>query len=234
MRRILGPATLYQGDCSEVIGILGQVDTVLTDPPYNVGLPYTRYDDDRPEDEYLSWLGSVFGQCAEAGASNIVWFWQGSRLADGQARACLPDGFRIHHVAAWYKREFAGDLFKANRPAFCWEPIIWATSDDEPEYRGPRGGHDGRDCIVGNSSRHDVAASGHPCPKTESVVRTVLAWLPGDVILDPLMGSGTVGVAALALSRRFIGIELVPEYFEIARQRIEKEALQERLFPGGD
>jgi site-specific DNA-methyltransferase (adenine-specific) len=43
----------------------------------------------------------------------------------------------------------------------------------------------------------------------------------GDVILDPFMGSGTTGIAAKNLRREFIGIEISPEYFKIAQQRIE-------------
>ena len=52
----------------------------------------------------------------------------------------------------------------------------------------------------------------------------------GGIILDPFMGSGTTGVAAIQLGRKFIGIEREPKYFDIACQRIEQAAAQGQLF----
>ena len=45
---------------------------------------------------------------------------------------------------------------------------------------------------------------------------------PGDLIVDPYCGSGTTGVSALKLGRRFIGGDIMPEYIEIARERIKE------------
>jgi site-specific DNA-methyltransferase (adenine-specific) len=53
---------------------------------------------------------------------------------------------------------------------------------------------------------------------------------PGQTILDPFMGSGTTGVAAVKLGRRFIGIEVEPKYYEIALKRIEAATRQPDLF----
>lgn len=53
---------------------------------------------------------------------------------------------------------------------------------------------------------------------------------PATLILDPFMGSGTTGVAAVSLGRKFIGIEIEPKYFDIACRRIEKELSQPRMF----
>jgi DNA modification methylase len=54
---------------------------------------------------------------------------------------------------------------------------------------------------------------------------------PGESVLDPFMGSGTTGVAATAMGRRFIGIEREPRYFDIACRRIEEAQKQVALFP---
>jgi DNA modification methylase len=53
---------------------------------------------------------------------------------------------------------------------------------------------------------------------------------PGDVVLDPFMGSGSLGVACLETGRRFVGIELNPDYFAAACQRIEMATRQGTLF----
>ena len=62
----------------------------------------------------------------------------------------------------------------------------------------------------------------HPAPFPEPLARDhILSWSnPGDVVLDPFLGSGTTGVAAVQAGRHFIGIEREPKYFEIAKSRI--------------
>ena len=62
----------------------------------------------------------------------------------------------------------------------------------------------------------------HPAPFPRQLAKDhILSWSnEGDTILDPFLGSGTTGVAAVDLNRKFIGIEIAPEYFEIAKRRI--------------
>lgn len=64
----------------------------------------------------------------------------------------------------------------------------------------------------------------HPAPFSEALARDhIITWSnEGDLILDPFMGSGTTGKIAKELKRDFIGVELDPEYFEIAKKRIDK------------
>lgn len=222
----IGDATLYCGDCLDILPTLGHADFVITDPPYNVGYKYDNYDDKLDEGIYLNWLLSIFIRCA---ADNLIWFWQGIRVARGEVMKVLPATHRVHHLAAWYRKEFAGDVAAKGHPMYCWEPIIWATRLEKPVFSGPIGGHQGRDMLLGNSSRHDKLASGHPCPKTESVVSSVVAWTDG-VVLDPFMGSGTTGAACAKQGRKFIGIEIDKKYFDIACERIDREYAQGKLF----
>jgi site-specific DNA-methyltransferase (adenine-specific)/modification methylase len=69
----------------------------------------------------------------------------------------------------------------------------------------------------------------HPTQKPLRVLRRLveLASSPGDVVLDPFMGVGSTGVAALELGRRFVGIELEPAYVDAARRRLD--AVQVRI-----
>lgn len=71
----------------------------------------------------------------------------------------------------------------------------------------------------------------HPNQKPEGLLQRIVEAhsLPGDVVLDPFMGSGTTGVAALREGRRFIGIELSPEHYETACRRIEAAAREPRM-----
>lgn len=78
-------------------------------------------------------------------------------------------------------------------------------------------------------SASDKNAFKHPAIFPESLARGhILSWSnAGDVVLDPFMGSGTTGVAAQSLGRNFIGIEMDKTYFDIAKNRIEKDNKQE-------
>ena len=71
----------------------------------------------------------------------------------------------------------------------------------------------------------------HPTQKPVSVMTYLIMalTLEGDTILDPFMGSGTTGVACVQTGRRFIGIEIDPDYYEIAKKRIKKALMQPRL-----
>jgi hypothetical protein len=64
--------------------------------------------------------------------------------------------------------------------------------------------------------------NGHPCPKPLAWMKWLISLTtkPDDIVIDPFMGSGTTGVAAMQLGRKFIGIEQSSEYFDIAAKRI--------------
>ncbi len=68
----------------------------------------------------------------------------------------------------------------------------------------------------------------HPSQKPVALIRELVEKFTheGDTILDPFMGSGTTGVACVQTGRNFIGIEIDPKYFEIAKRRIEEAQLQ--------
>lgn len=72
----------------------------------------------------------------------------------------------------------------------------------------------------------------HPCPKPLGWMRWAvgLATRPGETVLDPFMGSGTTGVAAVQNGRKFVGVEIEPAYFDVACERIEDAQRQARMF----
>ena len=87
--------------------------------------------------------------------------------------------------------------------------------------------HDGRE-----SQRHsNVQQNHHPTVKPQALMRHLvrLVTQPGGVVLDPFMGSGSTGVAAMTERMRFVGIEMNPDYFEIACRRIEHAQRQPQL-----
>ena len=127
--------------------------------------------------------------------------------------------------SAWVRTNSAPQ-FTGDRPGQALEGI--AILHPKGRKRWNRGG----DCWAPtgptiNSVRDPQRGTlGHPTPKPEwLMIECIEAFTdPGDLILDPFCGSGTTGVAALRLGRRFIGIERDAKYAEIARERLAAES----------
>lgn len=213
----IGDATLYLGDCREILPTLGPVDAVVTDPPYGIG--YARgtggkgkqrvrsgrndeapiVGDDTPFDPapWLAW------PCILWGANHFA-----ARLPHGRWLAWN----KLGHLAPWddfSDVEFAWQNIRAADRIFSllWKGLVQAEK-------------------VGNGERF------HPTQKPIALMRWCIEQLPDSCksILDPFMGSGTTGVAAVNAGRKFIGIEIEPKYFDIACRRIEEATRQPDMF----
>ena len=220
----IGKATLYCGDCLEILPTLDRVDAAVTGPPYNVGKNYGTHDDAMPAAEYVAWLTARW----HALPTDTLVYTPGDRHFWDTPRICADAGFQLGRMLAWHKREFAGDLF-AGGPAMCWEPIIWAFRDGKAFNKIP--GTLGRDHLTVNATHGNPYAKLHPCPKPIEVARWLVGLFTVDSALDPFMGSGTLGVAAIELGRSFIGIELDPRFFDVACERISRAQPGMRIPP---
>ena len=212
-------------DCLDILPLMpdGCVDLCLTDPPYNVGIDYGDGVDDKKTD-FVAWVTSWFTECRRISKTVLI---------TGQGR--LPDYAKIEPwkwLLAWYKPAAMG---RSPVGFNAWEPIaLWGKGSNSglPDVF--------QVCIVPQT---DTGC--HPCPKplrwaTEQVRRFPKA----EIILDPFGGSGTTCVAAKQLGRRYIGIEISPDYRQIAKDRLtaldtgvpvkEARAGQISLFPVED
>lgn len=219
-----GQCVIYHGDCREIAALL-VADSVVADPPYNVGFSYASHNDSMPEEEYLAWLLECFSSFCDV--PQIAFFWPPSRVARGQVPMVTPDHMGLHHVCGWHKQEYAGDKFGKGHPSYSWEAIPWIAVPGMAKYCGPVGGAAARDFIVANHFRHDPLNGGHPCPKPIKVMRAAVQWITpeGGTVVDPFMGSGTTLRAAKDLGRRAIGIEIEERYCEIAAKRLAQGVL---------
>jgi len=209
---IIGDATLYLGDCKDILPGLGQVDAVVTDPPYGIGrdgqrkstgshggrkgFKFMGWDSDRPGKEIfrlfrerskhqIIWGGNYFADLLPASSKWLVW--------DKGQKINQSDG-----ELAWTSLEGALRIKTINRMAILLD----------------------RSC--------------HPTQKPIALMEWCIGFLPdSETILDPFMGSGTTGVAALNLGRKFIGVEKEAEYFEIACKRISDAERQDDFFIQG-
>jgi len=206
----IGNATLYLGDCLEILPTLPKVDAVITDPPY--GICY------RPYHENAIARAPIAGDDAPFDPAPLLAIpcgaliiWGGNNFANA-----LPVGGWL----CWDKRtnEAADKLLGS--------PFELAWVRNRKQYKIARIQHGGAINADGPGLQRE-----HPTQKPEALMRWCIGQA-GDpqTILDPFMGSGTTGVACMNLGRKFIGIEIEPKYFDIACRRIDDAQRQARLF----
>ena len=214
--------TLYLGDCREILPALGKVDAVVTDPPY--GIRYSPGAGGRPafgrKGVHKKFTGDdiVVGDDAPFDPVSLLEFpaehrilWGGnhyaSRLPDSQAwlfwdKHCAESGL------SFAEGEFAWSDLAITAKAFrhMWNGVAKASE-------------------CGQSREH-------PTQKPVALLHWCIKLIPppATLILDPFMGSGTTGVAAVKLGRKFIGIEIEEKYFDIACRRVSEALKQPDMF----
>lgn len=205
----IGDATLYCGDCREIVPALGMVDSVVTDPPY--GTDVTTWD--------ISIDAGTVSAILAASKGYSTFFYSNTRLAH------LLNAVRDHGhdawVAVWHKSNAMG--FE-RRFAPQWVPIVIAYKGNPPFW--------GKDLFVCPIRvQKDVD---HPTPKQPGITEWLVGRTShaGDTVLDPFMGSGTTGIAAMKLGRKFIGIEVDQKYFDQTCRRLANAARQSDMFAG--
>lgn len=205
-REVIGGATLYLGDCLEVLADLPTVNAAITDPPYGVNFKYASHDDS-PE-AYAAWRDQWFAMLREKAPLVAV--------------SC-----GVGNLTSWAKPSWVMCWHKPSSMGRCpvgfnnWEPVLIYG-------KAPRQIVDVFKAVI----VPDKSLEGHPCPKPLEWGVQLVGKLTekGDTVLDPFMGSGTTGVACVELGRPFIGVEVEPAYFDIACRRIEDAQRQQRLF----
>ena len=215
----IGDATLYLGDCLEILPTLGKVDAVVTDPPYGIGFVYDGYKDD-PE-KYIDLMQFVVRECDKLVSEGVFFFWQALLTAD-KWHLYFPAGFRILASCKNFTQ------FRPISIQYGFDPVIhWRKGSDHKGRAGVRDWH-----IANTAAWVTGEKWGHPCPRPIDAVEWIIdiGTSEGTLILDPFMGSGTTGVACANLGRKFIGIEIEPKYFDIACRRIADAYKQPRLF----
>jgi site-specific DNA-methyltransferase (adenine-specific) len=222
-KEVIGDCTLYLGDCLEVMPALGKVDVSIVDPPYGVasgvgsGLRKSRKSktnyslyDDTVENFNLVVIPSV-----ELALSIC------KRMAVTSGFKRMYDYPRPAHIGSF--QYGAGTTVMSCWGPALWQPILYYGVD-------PRQGKLVPDSFQKCNDKSDD--NGHPCPKPlKSWTRLVKrVSRNGETVLDFMMGSGTTGVACAKLGRKFIGIEIDPDYFEIACKRVQAAYDQPDLF----
>ena len=219
-----------KGDCLERMKEIedGSVDMILTDPPY--GMKYKRHIkkpryDEIINDNNLNWMPSAFDEFKRVLKRNaniyIFCSWHNVDIFKNE----LQKRFHVKNMLIWNKGGCGmGDLRTDYGGVY---EILFFCVNNSGNQRNLNGK---RDSNILNFKRSGNKL--HPTEKPVALMEYITnkSTDEGCVILDPFMGSGTTGVACKNLNRSFIGIEMDDKYFEIAKERINKETRQQELF----
>ena len=217
----IGDCRMILGDCLTVMPLLGRVDAVVTDPPYGIDGGVGGDARDFAKGAYSGAFDDTedYIQSVCVPAINLA-----ISLADAVA---VTPGIRC---SSFYPRPRDMGCFWT--PAACTHGP-WGMSTMQPIFYYGKDWRAGKGAWPsGRQLTERAEKNGHPCPKP------ILAWTwlvekavpPKGICLDPFMGSGTTLVACAKMGRKGIGIELDPEYFEIACRRVEAAYAQPDLF----
>ena len=202
--------TLYHGDCLEITDWLA-ADVLVTDPPYGMA-----YDS--------GWVKGrtrpIASDDSTATRDAALALWgEHPWLAFGTWRQPRPSGTR--HVLVWDKTDGVGPGMGDLSAAFGTSHEEIYLGGDSPKRNARRGS------VIRTpySMSGLVSRIGHPTPKPTDLMETLLASAPPGTIADPFAGSGSTGVAAKALGRKAILVELEERYAEIAARRLSQDVL---------
>jgi site-specific DNA-methyltransferase (adenine-specific) len=238
-KEIIGDCELYLGDCMDVMPTLGNINHIISDPPYEQSLhdSKNKLRNRLRNDGGCDLQGLNFDGVDKIRNSVVN---KSQSICSGWFIAfCTIEG-----VAKW-----ADDINESKMK--YKRACIWVKPDSTPQLNGQCPAQ-GAECFVaawcgdGHSKWNSGGKRGiythltndkdrtglHPTEKPIPLMREILKDFTNqyETILDPFMGSGTTGVACVKLGRKFIGIELDEGYFDIACKRIEEAYKQPDLF----
>jgi len=227
----IGLCEVHTADCVEVLSEIpdGSIDLIVTSPPYNVGKPYeTR----SALDTYVDFQTTVIEECYRVLSANGSICWQVGNWVDTSEVIPLDSifipilrrlGMKIRSRVVW---TFGHGLHCTKRFSGRHETIVWATKSgqyhfdldsvrvpqkypNKRHYKGPN---------IGQLSGNPLGKNPGDVWEISNVVMSLSK--PGQTVLDPFAGSGTVGAVCNRLDRRSVLIERAPEYVNIIRDRL--------------
>lgn len=238
---------MIMGDCIDELKEIYEksVDLIFADPPYNLsdkksltvhaGKPVKcdkgKWDKiENLHDFNVKWIKECIKVLKPQGT---IWISGTLHNHPSIGIALKKLGLWIINDVVWYKPN-ATPLLSRNRFVPSTE-LIWVASKTKKYYfdyetaKELNKGKQMRNLWTIKARRHITS---HPTEKPEELLERIilLGSKEGDTVLDPFVGSGTTGVVAKKLKRNFIGIEIDPAYFQIAKKRIDMTPIEKTLF----
>jgi site-specific DNA-methyltransferase (adenine-specific) len=237
-----------EGDCIKIMSHIedSSVDMSFADPPFNLEKKYTSYKDQKPATEYLEWCkkwlsemvritkptGSIFVHNVPKWLTyyacvlnDIAYFrhwiaWDA--MSNPLGKTLLP----AHYGVLFYTKENKGYKFYEIRTPHKRCRVCGSYQKDyggKTDQMHPFGALVSDVWTDIHRIRHNVRRDEHPCqlpiPLLERIV--LMSTDPGDIVLDPFLGTGTTAISAKALGRHFVGIDIDHEYVKLARNKLK-------------
>lgn len=222
-KEVIGECELYLGDCLEIMPLLGKVDAVVTDPPYGVSFQSNRREEKYKKienDTELTWLPKISNLTYEVLKDNSVMIsFYGWPHIDQFMTTWKTSGFEPKSHFVWVKNNIGCGWF--TRPQHESAYLLAKGKPNKPKI------------APSNVLNADMTGNEyHPTQKPVTLLERLIKpyTQENETILDPFMGSGTTGIACAKMGRKFIGIEIDENYFNIACKRIEEAYKQPDLF----
>jgi site-specific DNA-methyltransferase (adenine-specific) len=245
--------------CGDCIKLLSKVkpfaDLVFADPPFNIGYQYDKYKDKLKKDRYIAWTrdwmtacynvlkedGSFYIAIGDDYAANV-------KLIADDLKLTMRNWIIWHYTFGQQtKRKFSRAhthilYFTKDKNKFTFnDHAIRVPSDRQLIYNDKRANPKGKtpDDVWNEYSRvcgtFKERAGWHPCQMPESLLTRIVAVssIPGNLVLDPFVGSGTTAVVAFKMGRNYTGIDISPSYVKNTRKRLaqsEKQTPSASLF----
>ncbi len=232
-REVIGAATLYLGDCRDVLPTLGPVDHIITDPPYSARTHAghdagARDGRDGSARDALGYAALSNDDCAAlsdtfaASCSGWLVWMTDTHLAPVIMRSLEVAGRYVFAPLPYFHPgrsvRLAGD-----GPCSWTDWIVVSRTKAQSKWGTLRGGY-----VAGPGWDDKERMGGKPTRLMRLLVTDYSR--PGELVCDPFMGAGTTGVAAMIEGRRFVGVEIDEAAFDIACRRIEQAQRQADLF----
>jgi modification methylase len=220
------------------------IDLIVTSPPYNLknstgnGMKdgrggkwknaelvngYSHHDDCMPHEDYAKWQKDCLTEMMRIIPNNGAIFYNHKwRVQDGllQDRQDIVNGFPIRQIIIWRRK--GGINFNAGYFLPTYEVIYLIA---KPDFKlAPKANAHG-DVWEFKQEMNNP----HPAPYPVELIDRIISSTDAKTILDPFMGSGTTAIAALINDRKYLGIELSPDYVSMAKQRISDFQSQPKL-----
>ena len=209
---------MYLGDCLDMLPTMEAVDAVIADPPYGMN----------NDTNYSRFSGGDPNSVARRGAGRDY----GAPIANDDIPFNPSPWLVFDKVVLWGYNHFAAQLPVGTTLVWVKRNVAaFGSFLSDAELAWMKGGH-GVYCRQDLSMNAIARKRIHPNQKPVSLMIWCMekTKVPvGATVLDPFMGSGTTGVACVQTGRSFVGVEIDPDYFEIAKKRIVEAQLQPRL-----
>jgi site-specific DNA-methyltransferase (adenine-specific) len=240
---------VVEGDCIEIMKRIpkNSVDVIFADPPFNLEKKYTNYHDKHDPEEYLSWCkewlkemvritkptGSIFvhnipkwliyfGSYLNEIATFRHWIaWDA--MGPPLGKTLLPNHYGVLYYVKSEKFNFYDIRMLHRRCRNCHYILQdYGGKKSQMHQFGPLISDVWTDI---HRIRHKKRRDEHPCQLPIHLLERLLLMSSdeGDIVLDPFIGTGTTAIAAKKLGRKFVGIDIDPQYVQIANTKLEAE-----------